>query len=258
MDQKTQQTAVQEAKPPKDKEQPKAAKRPFRALPPPSIPVLRFLPTAYAKLLCMLNLGDTEVGGFGVAMPDDLLLVRDFVTVKQDATLASISFDDTSVADFFESQVVAGRKPEQFARIWLHTHPGDSAQPSGTDEGTFDRVFGRCQWAVMFILASSGKTYARLRFNVGPGGSIQVPVEMELSRVFGPSDHEAWAREYAANVRSVGWPQRGTPMGAQLAACSTADVMEQLEGLDPEERQLFIDELANRPELWDDESEVMC
>ena len=34
-----------------------------------------------------------------VAMPDDLLLVRDFVTVKQDATTASISFDDDQIAD---------------------------------------------------------------------------------------------------------------------------------------------------------------
>ena len=190
-------------------------------------------------------------------MADDLLLVEGFLTVKQDATMASISFDDTSVADFFESQVVAGRKPEQFARIWLHTHPGDSAQPSGTDEETFDRVFGRCQWAVMFILASSGKTYARLRFNIGPGGSLQIPVEMDLSRPFGPSDHGAWAREYKTNVRSIGWGQQRTLMGAELAGCSTADVLEQLEGLDPEERQLFINELANRPELWGEESEVM-
>ena len=66
----------------------------------------------------------------------------------QDVTVASIAFDDLAVADFFETQVDAGRKPEQFGRIWLHTHPGNSAQPSGTDEETFYRVFGHCQWAV--------------------------------------------------------------------------------------------------------------
>ena len=83
--------------------------------------------------------------------------------------MASVAFDDEAVADFFDHQVDAGRKPEQFARIWLHSHPGDSPQPSTVDEETFERVFGRCQWAVMFVVGRSGKTYARLRFSVGPG-----------------------------------------------------------------------------------------
>ena len=39
-----------------------------------------------------------------------------------------------------------------------------------TDEETFARVFGRTDWAVMFILARQGQSYARLRFHVGPGG----------------------------------------------------------------------------------------
>ena len=100
----------------------------------PTEPVLRFLPTAWAKLLYFRDRGDTEIGGFGITKADDLLYVEDFVTVKQEVTGASISFDDEAVADFFDSQVDAGRKPEQFARVWLHTHPGNSAQPSSVDE----------------------------------------------------------------------------------------------------------------------------
>ena len=123
----------------------------------PAEPVLRFLPTAWAKLLFFRDRGDTEIGGFGITKADDLLYVEDFVTVEQAATGASISFDDEAVADLFDSQVDAGRKPEQFARIWLHTHPGNSAQPSSTDEETFQRVFGNCQWAMMFVLALGGK-----------------------------------------------------------------------------------------------------
>jgi len=100
----------------------------------PIKPVLRFSPTAWAKLLFFRDKGETEISGFGITQPDDLLCVTDFVTIKQDATVASISLDDEAVSDFFESQVDAGRKPEEFFRIWLHTHPGDSPSPSGTDD----------------------------------------------------------------------------------------------------------------------------
>ena len=55
-----------------------------------------------------------------------------------------------------------GHHPEQFARLWIHTHPGSSPHPSGPDEDTFERVFGKCHWAVMFIMARTGQTYARL------------------------------------------------------------------------------------------------
>ncbi len=113
-----------------------------------------------------------------------------------------MAFEDESVADFFDSQVDRGLKPEQFARIWVHTHPGDSPQPSMTDEDTFARVFGRSDWALMFILARGGQTYARLRFNVGPGGELEIPVDVDFDQPFGGSDHAAWEQEYVANVQA--------------------------------------------------------
>jgi hypothetical protein len=105
------------------------------------------------------------------------------------------------VADFFDDQVDAGRRPEQFGRIWVHTHPGDSPHPSQTDEATFARVFGRSDWAVMFILARGGQCYARLRYNVGPGVDVELPVDVDYSRPFEGSDMELWQAEYLANVR---------------------------------------------------------
>jgi hypothetical protein len=95
---------------------------------------LRFSPTAWAKLLYFRDKSDNEVGGFGISDPDDLLFVREFITVKQEVTCVSVKFDDLAVADFFDTQVDLGRKPEQFARIWLHSHPGDSPEPSVIDE----------------------------------------------------------------------------------------------------------------------------
>jgi proteasome lid subunit RPN8/RPN11 len=167
----------------------------------PRIPVLRFCPTAWAKLLFLRDAGETEIGGFGITSPDDPLLVESIELIDQKTSTVHVEFLDTSVADFFDAQVDAGRRPEQFARIWIHTHPGSSPEPSFTDEATFARVFGRTDWALMFILARGGQSYARLRLNVGPGAELIVPVDLEFRPPFGGSEHEAWEAEYVACVR---------------------------------------------------------
>jgi hypothetical protein len=120
------------------------------------LPCLRLNPTAWAKLFYLRDLGDTEVGGFGISAADDLLYVEDIQIVGQTCDMASVAFDDQSVADFFDRQVDAGLQPCRVGRIWTHTHPGSRPQPSMTDEETFARVFGRSDWAVMFILARGG------------------------------------------------------------------------------------------------------
>ncbi len=161
---------------------------------------LRFTPYAMAKLLHLRDVGPTEVGGFGISNAEDLLLVEDIQLVEQVCTVVSVEFDDDSVADFFDQQVDAGRQPEQFARIWIHTHPGASPFPSGTDEETFKRCFGGVDWAVMHIIAEEGNTYTRARFNVGPGTERRLRSRVEFSQEFPASDHEEWFMEYCDNV----------------------------------------------------------
>jgi len=225
---------------------------------------LRFSPTAWAKLLYFRDKSDNEVGGFGISQPDDLLFVTDFVTVKQEVTAVSVKFDDEAVADYFDAQVDLGRKPEQFARIWLHSHPGDSPEPSIIDEETFDRVFGNCQWAVLFVVAQDNKTYAKLRFNVGPGGQVLIPTEIDYCHDFGPSDYELWDSEYATSIKLVEWTTKRSTEEKVLTRnelCGYAlpyDFLDEFEKMEPAERQFILDELAERPELWDEEQEVMC
>lgn len=161
---------------------------------------MRFSPTAWAKLLYLRDRGETEVGGFALTTADDLLFVDDVQLVRQECTVTTVAFEDEAVADFFDRQVDRGLRPEQFARIWVHSHPGDCPEPSLTDERTFERVFGKVQWAVMFILARGGQTYSRLSFNVGPGGSVQIPTCVDYSRPFGSSDAACWEEEYQSNV----------------------------------------------------------
>jgi proteasome lid subunit RPN8/RPN11 len=163
--------------------------------------VLRISPTAWAKLLYLRDLGQTEVGGFGICTGDELLHIEDIQLVRQVCSCVSVAFDDESVADFFDRQVDRGLQPQQFGRVWVHTHPGGCPQPSETDEETFARAFGTADWAVMFILACGGQTYARLQMNAGPGASIEIPVEVDYSRPFAGSDLDAWEDEYLANVQ---------------------------------------------------------
>lgn len=234
--------------------------------PVPTAKALRFSPTAWAKLLYFRDKSDNEVGGFGIGTPDDLLFIREFLTVKQEVTCVSVKFDDEAVSKFFDEQVDLGRRPEQFARVWLHTHPGDSPDPSSTDEETFKRVFGNCQWAAMCIVAQDNSAYARLSFNIGPGGQILIPVEVDYSQDFGPSDHSAWDAQFQADIRPMEWlnrpalPQEKPAANSQPveAPCPPVDgplgdFLNEFERMDPVQRQLILDELADRPELWSGE-----
>jgi hypothetical protein len=157
-------------------------------------------PYAWRKLLFLRDLGPTEVGGFGISSKDDLLLVEDITLVKQQCSPVTVKFADEAVADHFDNYVDLGYEVERFARIWVHTHPGTSASPSSTDEETFARCFNSSSWAIMFILAQGGETYARLALNAGPGGDLMLPVEIDFSRAFAATDEPGWEQEYLQSV----------------------------------------------------------
>ena len=222
----------------------------------------------------MRDVTDNEVGGFGITEAEDLLFVTDFVLVKQKVTAVSVSFEDESVANFFEDQVEAGRKPEQFARIWLHSHPGSSPEPSMTDEQTFARVFGSCDWSVMCIVAQDGGTFAQLRFNAGPGGEVKIPVCVDYGYEFDAADFEVWQQQYKANViedhtfsltgksKSTSGKQEiktdifGNNGFEEESFFSSQDMLGEIDSMEPMEREIFMEELAIRSDFWDEETEV--
>ena len=162
------------------------------------------------KLQFFLHAGDTEIGGFGISSEDDLLYIQDFVTIKQRTSSVTVEFDDEAVADYFDARVDEGMVPSHFARIWMHTHPGSCPNPSSVDEMTFERVFGACDWALMFIIARSGQTYARLRFSAGPQAVMLLPVAVDwaawASAVMDEDGEllsqfaENWMNEFGENI----------------------------------------------------------
>ncbi|MCA8990747.1 MAG: hypothetical protein KDA88_02150 [Planctomycetaceae bacterium] len=136
--------------------------------------------------------------------------------MQQTCDWAYVAFADESVADFFDDQIDAGRHPAEFARIWLHTHPGDCPEPSAVDEETFASVFGSTDWSVMFILARGGASYARLRLNGGLSLDVKLRVEVDYSAEFPASDLVTWEAEYHQHVQqqvAVPRPRKGRKRG---------------------------------------------
>lgn len=140
---------------------------------------LWFTPYAWAKLVYYLKEADTEVGGYGLTSSDDLLYVYDFNLILQESSVTTCEFDNVGLADYQCDMAEQGIAPEECMRIWIHTHPGQSPHPSGTDEDTCKQVFGKTSWGVMCIVSESLHTYARLVFSAGPGMGVEIPVAID-------------------------------------------------------------------------------
>ena len=171
-----------------------------------NLPTLRFTPYAWRKLVFFRDIQELEVGGFGVCTSDDPLFVEDFALVKQECGTVSIEFDDNGLADYYDDMTDEGLHPNQYSRIWIHTHPDIGASPSKTDEDTFKEKFSSPDWAVMFILAKGGQTTCELRFNRGPGMSVEIPIGIDYTTPFPAADEEAeeeWKESYDQLVTEV-------------------------------------------------------
>lgn len=174
-------------------------------------------PYAWSKLLWFRFRGNTEVSGFGITSIDDPLYVTDFITVPQECTNITTEMDDEGVADYFEDMFEKGLQPCEYGRIWIHTHPGMGVVPSEQDEECLKKVFGKCEWAMMMILGGGSKEYTtscRLRFNVGPGADVILPVEVDWTGEFPCARHDEWEQEYVKNVKMVCMYSVGTELAA--------------------------------------------
>ena len=133
-----------------------------------------FSPSAWQKYILLRDMGGTEISAMAICFdPDEPLKINDLYVPEQTCSSAYTEFDDDALSELYEmygpqidpddDTKLTGLHPYQFSRIWLHTHPGQSAKPSGTDHTTFKERFGPPDWAVMFILARGGQTHCELK-----------------------------------------------------------------------------------------------
>lgn len=172
-----------------------------KPLKPKKVPmILRFTPYAFAKLMYMRDHGKTEIGGYGITPSEDPMLVTDFKLIKQVCTDIHVELDEEDSAKYVEEMDDLGLMPWMTSIIWAHTHPGNCAKPSFGDEANFTKNFSHSNYAIFYILAKGGDDYCRIQYNVGPGGSMEIPVEIDYRYSFPGSDFEKWKKEYDEKV----------------------------------------------------------
>lgn len=163
----------------------------------------RVSPYAYQKILFMRDIGDSEVSGFAVTDENEPDLITDFHLIKQECTVVTTEMDSEGLADYLEDMVENGFQPGNCMRVWIHTHPGSSPNPSGTDEDTFKELSSKFAYFVMLIIAEKGAKFGRLAFSQGCGGTASVEWDVDWSVAGEAVDFDEWTDEYnkLVNVR---------------------------------------------------------
>lgn len=150
-------------------------------------PTLRFTEKAYRLWRALCVSADTEIGAFGWATrEDDPLLVTELWVPKQECTSGSVDREPEETGRCIKAGLERGLTIGQCTRIWLHTHPGDSATPSGTDERYWDEMTNggtngsghRQHGHVMGIMAKGGETFARLALRDEYHMDLEIDVRM--------------------------------------------------------------------------------
>ena len=164
---------------------------------------LVFTNYAWNKLLFFRDKKGIEISGFGISSENDPFKIIDFVSIKQEGAVATTDIDDEALAEHIEKMCDEGIYPYRCSRIWIHTHPGASAAPSGTDEDTFEKHFGNVDWAIMFILAKGGQTSCRLKMKVDMPFLNDGYIIQEIKTEYDPPHYNReneWEEEYERNI----------------------------------------------------------
>ncbi|HRA10026.1 MAG TPA: hypothetical protein PKX31_00060 [Chitinophagaceae bacterium] len=122
---------------------------------------------AFDKFVFMRDHKDSEITMFGITHKENPLHVYDFRIVKQKVNSTSSDCCPEYMAEYIETNAMAGIPPINCERVWCHTHPmtGDSsANPSGKDMSTWnDQDNAMKNFMVMMILSKTGQITCKLR-----------------------------------------------------------------------------------------------
>lgn len=186
---------------------------------------LTFSHFAWTKLCYFRDKGPTEIGCYGLSDPDDPLRITDVLMVDQECTSVFAEMDGESLAKLMDEMYEKGIKPERFTRTWIHTHPGNSANPSSVDEQTFEKNYGDAPWAIMAILARGGDFYARLRLKSG-AFDISTPLSYAVEPAV-YNQEKQWEELYNKHVTEKKYQYSGTWNGvAQGVGLARSGVVE--------------------------------
>lgn len=171
-----------------------------------SNPTLTLTPFAWFQWHYFRDLVDTEIGGFALTETEDPLLVTRLCLVAQQCdyvTCELLGDEKGGTLDHLDHwtsaphNLVAG----QCTRIWWHTHPKMSANPSGTDEATFRELFSSAPWGIMMILSKTDDVYARL--SVSTPTPHQLKLDVSVNWLIPPMVEPQEAINWQAQVKEL-------------------------------------------------------
>lgn len=139
---------------------------------------IRISPHAYQKV-AFFTRKDVEVGGFAITSPEDPSLILDFVVLPQTSSSCEFDFSPDGMQNYLNEMVDAGISPNNCFRMYIHTHPGNSPQPSSVDNEQFDKLMQDYPWFGMIIFAKDLSTYARVKMTQGCGLEAELDLEID-------------------------------------------------------------------------------
>ena len=121
--------------------------------------------SVWSRIMNSRNAAKTEIGFLGICEdPERPLHITDLYMPKQLCNSVHMDFDENDIAEHMMDMAELNILPSQCMRIWIHTHPGPSCEPSGEDRTTFES-FIQGEWAVMAIVGTTNNLYAELGLN---------------------------------------------------------------------------------------------
>ena len=167
---------------------------------------LYFTPSAYQKAMFFLQ-KDVEVGAFCITDKDQPNLIIDYIVLKQESTSVSFEFDKDSLENYLNDMVDQDYSPSQCFRIFAHSHPGNSADPSGTDWTTFNQLMGSYPWFGMLIFAKDQSYFAYIKTTQGVGLEANCDIEIDWTQPCEEVDFNFLQKEFDDKVskKQLNW-----------------------------------------------------
>lgn len=165
----------------------------------PEVPTLWLTPYFVAKYAWFRDRGKTEVSGYGLSDPDNLLHYTDLIIPKQQCSGANTEIDEDDWLRIIATELMDKYPAQCYHRLWAHTHPGFGPQPSSVDESTFVSHMQSPTWGIMLIYSTNGDFYARF-CQKNPRLILEMEVGIDWAPPHRSFDPELWEKEYLTQI----------------------------------------------------------
>jgi proteasome lid subunit RPN8/RPN11 len=143
-----------------------------------------------------------EVSLYGITESNSLV-IKDFWIPYQFGTAVTTEFDEEKKVEEVDKLIQKGLDPNNFLKIWVHTHPKMSPNPSGTDIQTFKTKFNNLNWSIRLILGQNKQMTVKYQQNSPIPLELDLKTEIDFSNFkgFGIEEQTALLLELAEKVQ---------------------------------------------------------